>query len=97
MTGNKFCSIVECFTCISSDSFDRKLEKYFASVRIWHYKSVEISVCVTELEFSSSACDDEVIILSLPCHLSASCFSSLFACIKENSRNGSCSTSLFSK
>ena len=48
---------------------NRKLEKYFASVRIWHYKSVEISLCVTD--FSSSACPDEVIILSLPCHQSA--------------------------
>ena len=41
-------------------------------------------MCVTE--FSSSACHDEVIILSLACHLSASCSSSPFTCIKENSR-----------
>ena len=46
---------------------NRKLEKYFAPGRIshTHYKSVEISVCVTE--FSSSPCHDEVIVLSLPC------------------------------
>ena len=45
-------------------------------------------MCVTE--FSSGACHDEVIILSLACHLSASCSSFPFTCIKEERRLLSC-------
>ena len=55
---------VQLLLLIVSTLLNQKLEKYFALVRIWHYKSVEITVCVTE--FNSSSCHDEVI-LSLPC------------------------------
>ena len=58
----EFCSTKECFNF--SDSFE-----YFGPVRIGHYKSVK-SMCFTEFRFSS-ACLDEIIIVSLLCDLSA--------------------------
>ena len=80
---------------------NRKLEKYFAPVRIWDHK-INLLKYLCVKEFSSSPCHDEVIILSLPCDLSARrtwlvAFLSPDMYIKENSRNGCCSTSLFSK
>ena len=53
-----------------STLLNRKLEKRFPPMRIWHHRSVEISVCVTEL-CSRSTCHDESIILPLPWDLSA--------------------------
>ena len=93
MTCIKFCLLVECFTCNSSDYFEPKTGKISRSCT---NLTLQIAVCVEEC--SSSPCHDEVIILSLPYDLSArrTCFSSPYMKIKENSRNGCCSNSLFS-